>query len=288
MIVDNRRKKAFRNNFFNHLKFANYFSQNRAGKIGQPIFSDSELQNEPVKWLKKLLLVRVGLSSMEQLSNEIHRYSSAMLDQAEQDCIDLVDPLVIDKREFMVVFKKIPPNNVGLLPNFRAYSIDDIIAYFNGLRSNHHKDSAEELWFCINTIDNTAMSLGGRLLIPCYYAPECIELVWHTTPRFIEKLTIPEFEFPFLRGVREVGKLFFDIETLFFPLRFSKKLSFNKNKYLSEWLEVTHHIDQNKENIDLLCSILRHYGAQEISLEFCVNNGKFMFIDWDTAIELFD
>jgi len=249
----------------------------------QPVsaFSLQELESAPLKWLKRLLLVRVGLSSMETLLAEIQRFPMNKLDEARECCWLIATQAAEDGRPFMIVLKPVPKDSVGRIPNFRVYEPSQVDGVFSTLKSAY-AETDREVWFCLSIVDDTTLSLGGRYTMSKEYGPEIVEMIWYTSPRLIEEVSLPSFPFPFWRAKRYPGTLGFQTDLLHIPAKYGGKTDESQKKFLREAHWVMGTIRRYWGSIECLCAILYAAGAREVSLEFRVNAGDLAFIDWDT------
>jgi len=246
------------------------------------VFSESELSNMPLKWLKYLLLERVGLTSQKDLDATIHRFDLSDTDQALNICNNLFGSKVTQGRT-MAVFKAIFFDRAGQLPNYRIYSLNDVPLALKFLQE--YRTQSQEAWICASNVDDSGSNFGGRITLPIgkNLFPSSLEIVWYTSPRKIEEFSDDTFPYPFLRASKHLPSLQFVIEKLYIPEKYLRDeihtiLLQDTQKALSS----LHYL---KESIEILQIILCNAGANEISLEFKVSYGKFSIIDWDTEIE---
>jgi len=252
------------------------------------IFSQEEIATEPLKWLKYLLMARVGLISAEELQthNYPQRYSMGQLEVARQQCHAIARRASTSGKDFMIVLKAVPKDNVGLIHNFRVYSSAEIDSAFAQI-AQLCCTTKHQLWFCLSIIDFTTLSLGGRLTLPRGNRGDEIELIWHTSPRRIEEFSGADFAFPFWRAHRDLGQFTFRTELLHIPHRYLVNRHSSKESYLQDAFFVTRRLWQHSTAIHRLCTILYTAGANEVALEFKFEAGLLSFIDWDTGQELF-
>src|SRR5947209_1893638 len=84
-------------------------------RANQKIFSEIELKSESVKWLKRLLLVRAGFSTLEDLNKQVQRFHLDRLDSAREKCKTIVQEALFKSRRFMIILKSVPKDSSGLL-----------------------------------------------------------------------------------------------------------------------------------------------------------------------------
>jgi len=270
-----------RNRLFGKMYFANASDPDWSGKIPIPVFSDAELAIEPAKWLKRLLMARLGLISHEELENQIQRYSMDDLDFAEQQCRMIVEDATRSAKNFMIVLKAVGRDDVARIQNFRVYSADEVSATFSEIsRVYGHTD--RQLWFCLSIVDPGTISLGGRLTLPKTGYLEVIELIWFTSPRRIDEVSGENFPFPFWRAQRKQGQLAFRTETLHIPSKYLQKSNRHAEDFERDAHFVTRHLWYSSLQIDALRQVLYEAGENEVTVEFKVEDGELSFIDWDT------
>ena len=69
------------------------------------VFTDDELENSPLKWLKYVLLERVGLTTIEELKSSIRRFQVDAISSAERACHEMFGAAEVPVRESMIVIK---------------------------------------------------------------------------------------------------------------------------------------------------------------------------------------
>lgn len=265
-------------NFFASLRFPNQ----------QPLFTQKELE-EPTKWLKRLLMARIGLITVQELETQIHRYSLAELALARTECFTIASSAAASKKNFMIVLKVVPKGEAGLLRNFRIYSPGEVDGTFQQIEGYCEPldQSGHKLWFCLSIIDPKTLSLGGRITLSGGHRPNQIEMTWYTSPRRIEEFVGVGFPFPFWRAIRPVGKLAFRTDFIHVPEDFLVGHHDSVDDYLQDARLVLRRIWQYSTAIEDLCNVLFAAGVNEVSLEFILNAGILTFIDWDTEQDLF-
>jgi hypothetical protein len=244
------------------------------------VYSEDEIVNQPLKWLKYLLLERVGATSIIELNSTIFRYKWEERDSAQKKCKELINNLF--GNNLMIVVKVVYKDKAGQLPNFRIYSEQDIVNVF--LRITASNFQAEQLWLCISSVNQEGTNLGGRVTYTNKsYAPWIAEIIWFTSPRRIEEYKTIGFEFPFLRAYKNPASLIYEIAELYIPKKYQKQRP--RTEYLQDFQFVLLNLAYFRESLEKLDGILFGAGAKEISIEFKISAGKFSIIDWDTEIE---
>jgi hypothetical protein len=255
---------------------------NELGKLSDnTLFSETELKSESIKWLKRLLLARTGLSNYKTLLSEIHRFSDNQLDLARRTCLALAKNGLRLKRDFLIVSKIIPYNSLGQIPNYRIYTPADVSPVFEILKTKLVRGAQQELWFCLSDIGKNTFSLGGRILVGKLDAVSVVELVWYTSPRMLEEINIQHSRFPFWRGKRALAQIRYRTSEFVVPTNMESK----RQQLMDEVQMVLANIHQRQDAIDHFSSMLFSSGVNTVIMEFRINSGDFAFIDWDTDID---
>ena len=243
-----------------------------------PVFHLNEINTEPLKWLKYLLLERVKATTVKELESTIRRYKMSQKERIIKDCENLI---VNSSNPPMVILKVVFHERAGQLPNFRMYKREEIVPSIEQAYNTYEK-FAQEFWLCYSTVSLHSSDLGGRITFQgSKFSPSLIEIVWFASPRLIESYNAVEFDYPFLRAKKNPGQIQFEVEELYIP----KKFDHPQEKYLADFQLVLYEIFTKKESLRSLEQILFGAGAKELSIEFKISNGKFSIIDWDTEIE---
>jgi len=253
-----------------------------------PVFSDADIQNESIKWLKRRLLADTDLISYQDLDTQILRYKITELTAAKERCISIIADFESRGIGFLIVLKVVPKNSVGLLRNFRISNRHAVTPVFNDIADYCKSFSPleRELWFCPSIIDSSTLSLGGRISFSSQVRPTIVEIAWHSSPRRIEEYSHDGvLDFPFCRALQEIGQMQFSINVLRIPNRYLQ--SRDTNDYIKDYTWVLCQLYNNKDRIYNLCDMLFRASAREASIEFIVNMEKLRFIDWDTDLDLF-
>jgi hypothetical protein len=278
--VQKSRMLDFRNarEFFAFLKW-DYSEQSSA-----IVFTDYESRELPLKWLKYLLLERVGLTTLQELDETIHRFPVADAKKAKNFCYQLLKSRNTENSN-MIVLKVVFSDRAGQLPNFRIYRRSDIPTAFESALAQYMTE-AQEIWLCQSEIAHSDANFGGRLSMPgnVVYAPSILEIVWFTSPRLLEEYRTKSFAYPFLRAYKRPGSLQFRLDELHLPEKWRVEPN-EKERFLQDAQWVLYSLKSHREALDKLELILFGAGANELSIEFKASGGKFSIIDWDTEIE---
>lgn len=275
--------------FFSKLRYSENIdiqTDHHQSTDGYPVFSTVELNKLPLKWLKYLLLARLGLRSMQGLKQDIHRFPITGWILAKEYCDGLLTIAKKDEITVLLVVKLIPMDRAGQLPNFRITSLDHLNQTFEALKSSLSPEY-QEVWVCQTIIDHNTSSFAGRLTIPGHknYSASWLEIVWFTSPRMLESVDWDNSSFPSLRSFRAVDGFRFQIEKFHIPQNTIFGYEGTHQRCLQDFMWLKYKIAEYKEKIDALEAIVAAAGAKELCLEFKVDNGQFRFIDWDTEVE---
>ena len=250
------------------------------------VFSEEEIANEPLKWLKRLLMARVGLILNEDLNNEIRRYSMSDLRHAQEECRQALEvrSAKTSPGRSLIVVKAVGMNDLIGIRNFRILSDSEIDASFDEIASLYG-ETDRQLWFCVSLVDTTTLSVGGRISMPEGENPEDIELIWYTSPRRIDDYSGSDFEFPFWRAKRQLGQLVFRTDLLHVPTSYLTKSGRTLADYEREARYVLQQVRYAAPAMRRLSSIVcarEPYNIGEVTFEFKVEAGELLFIDWDS------
>jgi len=270
-----------KNKFNRTRKFFSSFSWSDSTDLQYPVFLNSEIENQPLKWLKYALLSKVGLTSINYLDETIFRFNP----QSDMDILDRCRKLLVnDDNHVMVIIKIVYKDQAGQLPNFRVYGLDDLRLAHNFILEN--KSKAHEIWLCSSSVSQTGRNFGGRISdhLGISFGTSILEMVWFTSPRKIEEYRKGGFDYPYLRATKFKNIKTYDIEEISYPEKFNDQSDF-ENRLMTDLQWVLKSLNLFKENINVLSDILTRAGAKELSLEFKSSDGQFSIIDWDTELE---
>lgn len=247
-----------------------------------PMFTLSELSREPIKWLKYLVMDRVGLESIDKIASQINRFSISGIDSAKEWVHQRFETTHSSNMRCMIVAKVVPWDCGAQLKNYRMFSLEDIEPTFRAILDDF-PDAMHELWCCESSIGKGGFNLGGRLTFPKGNKEQFLELVWFASPRLVESFQLPDFEFPYLRAVRNYLEPRFSIEILHIPNDYNMNLS--QQLCRMDFHAVAHQLAMKRRAMEVLISILYEFGAGEVSFCFKITDGRLTIIDWDTEIE---
>lgn len=254
---------------------------------GYPVFTPDELTNEPLKWLKYVLLGQLGLRALDELTTEIRRFSIHDWAAAQAECVQILQRAERKQQEILVVIKLVPMDRAGQLPNFRVRSLAEVEETFKkAMAASRPGYRDKQIWLCDSITEIGKLNLAGRMSLPSFGSSDSsmLEAVWYTSPRLLENVGLPDFAYPYIRACRPFGAYAYQIEELYIPEKFRGKLS--EASLLSEYDWLIRQITAYRERIEALEASVAVAGAKELSLEFKADNGYFRFIDWDTEVEI--
>ena len=250
-----------------------------------PIYTESELAIEPLKWLKYLLLDRSGVESIDRIKEQIHRFSIEDIEAAEIWVQQRMDFAEKERNSVCIVCKLVPWDQGAQLKNFRIHSIEDVGNAFTEIRHDLQK-GAHELWCCESEMGISGLNLGGRLNYPLDCGTQTIELVWYTSPRSIENIGREGFEYPYIRAVRSTVNPEFSVSSIYVPNQYQIGEKFDS--WYDDFNSVLWLINSRQPSMQRLVDILHNFGANEVCFCFKVTDGQLTIIDWDTEIESSD
>lgn len=265
-----------------HLSFTDYRCLTDSEEYSTPIYTYEELSKEPIKWLKYLLLDRAGVESIEKIKEQIHRFCINDVDVAEAWTAERLNIASDNDRNSTVVGKLVPWDQGAQLKNYRMLSVADVCPAFQDIRRDLVK-GAHELWCCESETGASGFNLGGRLNYPRDRSTQILEIVWFTSPRFIENVSLEGFEYPYLRAERSIANPSFSITTLNVPEQYRIKSTIDQ--WHDDFVAVLWLLASRQLAMQRLVSILHSFGANEVCFCFKVTDGHLTIIDWDTEIE---
>jgi hypothetical protein len=265
------------NHFFSSLSW--HITENG---VKYPIFSQEEILNVPLKWLKHELLVHIGLRDIRELRNEIYRFDMSIegLLLARKMCVDLF--YGSNKEPILIVLKIIFPEQTMDLPNYRITSEKQIRKIFEVIELTYF-DTVDELWLCKSNISLSKSNFGGRISfrLDRKFVNDELEMVWFTSPRMIDEHR--SMGFPYLKASKSPGCLSFSVESIYIPERFGKEQF--ESQVIDDYRSVLLELYNLREQINAFIEILCGSSVTELVLEFKMDAGHFKIIDWDTDIE---
>jgi hypothetical protein len=249
---------------------------------GRPVFYPDELSREPLKWLKYLLLDRVGLESIVKISSQINRFNLQDIESAKRWVHERFCSTSTPGLKRIIVAKVVPWNRAAQLKNYVMLGIEQIEPSFKEILGDF-PNCQHELWCCESSIGEVGFNIGGRLDFHRRTQDQILELVWFATPRTIESVQLPSFAYPYIRAIGEVQKPKFEIELFHVPESYGKYRA--RELWMQDYVWVARELGSRRRSIDLLVSTLYEFGAREVCFCFKVSDGRLTIIDWDTEIE---
>lgn len=251
-----------------------------------PVFKRDEVKNLPLKRLKHLFLVQLGLRDIVQLQKDIKQYPMSVsgIFQARKFCSEFYHDY-LDNSETMTIVKIVFANISMGLPNYRIFKYEQVEEVFEDVQ-NRYLNRADEFWLCQTNVSKSITSFGGRVSFPIdmEYKPEIIEMVWHASPRMLDHFNIGDYPYQYLKAIRFPGKLNFSIDILYIPSQLEDHISIQQKMLQDFHLVITNLCFWN-DRINNLCKVLLHSKVNEVVLEYKFDSGIFQWIDWDTNVE---
>ncbi|USX56218.1 hypothetical protein [Lentzea sp. HUAS12] len=249
---------------------------------GTSALSEHELATEPLKWLKYLVMDRVGLEPIGKIASQISRFALSDTD-GTRTWIREQFSAATDRTGQLVVIKIVPWGVGAQLANYRLTFPEEIDQTLDEIQRSY-KGLEHELWCCGSSVGRDGFNLGGRLTYPGGGRDQFLELVWYGSPRKVESALLPDFDLPYLRAVRSLGGLGFTVETLRVPDTSSYPPPDNRI-WIDDLRQVARMLATRAPAMADLVTALHDIGAQEICFCFKVSDGRLTIIDWDTEIE---
>lgn len=231
------------------------------------------VSKEPKKWRKHLVLVNWRLRDEQHLKNSIRRYK--ITDYLT--CLnDIERQLEMCPDKYVYIIKLVYREEFYKLPNIVIQSGKDLAETKKKL-SEMNLTVFFEIWYCRNPKRNIN-TVFGRLLIDnsVLYpsrCPVCIEMVWDSSARSIEKY--PNMDCPFVAINRENWNSAVEVTEVISNGHNRNDLIFFAKKIASLLSVYTSRIREFGEYI-FSC------GCNHLSIEFSYSNGELNFIDWDS------
>lgn len=246
-----------------------------------PVFSQEEIDNTPLKWLKHLFLVRIGLRDYQELIREIKRFAMSeqgikLTQQASEELLNSA----VKKDEQLLIIKVVFSEITIALPNYRINYVHQLDAAFSDIRQKFMQ-KAIELWVCLSNISRTGSNFGGRVAMDLgeMYVPEIIEVIWYTSPRILDGFQVTNY--PYIKSSKFPGSMHYKIDRIQKPQQYNQDNSL-EIKMMNDYRYALFELHKRNEKIREMCQVLSKNGVKELVLQFKVNNGIFTIIDWDT------
>lgn len=241
--------------------------------------------NAPIKWKKHLILPLFGLRSFEELESEIHRYSACDVEKIVADILKDMQKAEERGESNLYIVSLISKNKLIKLPNVQIRDKDKLEEFRE--RYSASNPQYDELWFTKKQRTKDASSLVGRVSFRnsdykddkkrSQGDEQCIEQVWNSSHRAIEGYN-ENSESVYLRASRERWQAPYKIEKIHVP----NGVQVDKKQIVSQFGEVAKRIELSREKIETFAEHLKGLGIDEFSLEYMLENRRFLFIDWDT------
>lgn len=218
---------------------------------------------------------------MEDLQSEIHRYQYWDI---EKVIMDIKSDMQSDEgRNNLYTISLVKNDQLHKLPNIN-------ITNWQELKDFYQKYSLvkefSEIWVCKKKSNNKQNFSVGRISFETRNQRNSvdnqnIEQVWNVSHRDIENYT-NQYEKAYLRASRMAWGMRYSIEELNIP----KDNYLDKKQMISQFTEVVKEIERKREKIENFEEYLKELGIAQFSLEYLLQEGKFLFIDWDSQNDL--
>jgi hypothetical protein len=245
------------------------------------VFSRSELESEPLKWLKYVLMDRIGVEPISRIESQVHRFHVGQIGAAEAWALRQFPATADPANRAMVIAKVVPWGSGAQLRNYRLFDANDAKVAFRSISGNYGTCDYE-VWCCCSSVSTVGFNLGGRMTIPNGDRPQLLELVWFTSPRFLERVQLPNFAFPYLRAQRSWPNPAFRVDVLHIPRSFA---AVPDGQWMADYTAVARSLNRRRSSMTRLAATVRSIGAHEVCFCFKVTNGRLNIIDWDSEIE---
>lgn len=232
----------------------------------------------PNKLKKHLTLVEFGLRTKEDFDNDIHRYGTSQVDKLLSD---IKKEMRLDKGQNFYLISSIPAYDHYKLPNFCAYTPEDLQNFKNSL-SNSFYHNFSEVWYFKKPyqkdqqIDSSIGRIGIEDRNNTTGDVHSIEQVWNCSHRNIEQWNSKADSY-YLRASRPNWNMRYQIDALHTPNKDMQKVM------LEQFFESVRSIEQHREKIEAFLEYLKSLDIDEVSLEYMYTPIGFRFIDWDTC-----
>lgn len=235
----------------------------------------------PLKWKKHLMLPMFGLREIEDLQKEIHRYNSKNIAKAVEDIKN--DMQIDENKSNLYTISLVKNNQLHNLPNINIANIQELKNFYNKYSKNKE---FSEIWFCKKKKNKDQTFLVGRISFDTRKQldnidSQILEQVWNTSHRDIENYN-EKYTKAYIRASRKDWGMRYSINKLSIP----QNSNLNKEKIISQFTEVVKEIERKRENIEILSEYLKKLDINQFSLEYLLQEGKFLFIDWDSQNDL--
>jgi len=234
--------------------------------------------DDPLKWIKYLLLVQFGLVKREELERDIRRYRRSDERRVIRDIDSDLRSEQKHGRRHLYVIKLVSINLSGRLPNFRIESREDLNKapqFF----ADHDHHSHTEIWYCRTRVDEKVFSVAGRFV----FTPgdsdrvQSVEQVWRCSPRLLEQISITP-PYPYLRASRYSWGWPYTVEDVRVPTRWG----LGQPELVKEFLWSMRLFERERETTETFLAFLDSFAFRAYSLEYKIVGSKLTVIDWDT------
>lgn len=169
------------------------------------------------------------------------------------------------------------------LPNVNITNRQELENFY----SKYSKDKQfSEVWFCKKKNNKNQTFSIGRISFNTKdqldgMDSQILEQVWNTGHRDIEKYN-GKYEKAYLKASRKDWGMRYSIE----KLNIAKDKNIEKEQMVMQFIEAVKEVERKREKVENLSEYLKKLGINQFSLEYLLQEGKFLFIDWDSQNDL--
>lgn len=237
----------------------------------------------PLKWKKHLVLPAFGLRTKQDLQQEIHRYKSVD---------ELVTKIANDmkgnnNKTHLYTISLIKNSHLHKLPNVNVRNTQELKEFYD---QYHNNTNFSEFWFCKKQAKKDQLFSVGRICFDTrrqvsnkssLQNSQMIEQVWNTSHREIEHYKNNGTN-SYLCASREEWGRRYNIK----QLTVNKNEQKMKQQMVTQFYTVAKEIESNREKIEKFETYLRNLGVNQFSLEYLLEESRFLLIDWDSDNDL--
>lgn len=227
------------------------------------------------------MLPAFGLRTMENLQSEIHRYQYSDIKKVVMDIKS--DMQGEDGNNNLYTISLVKNNQLHKLPNVNITNLQELKAFYE--KYSLVKDYSE-IWLCKKKGNKEQNFSVGRISFETRDQRDSvdyqtIEQVWNVSHRNIEGYT-NQYKEAYIRASRIAWGMRYSVEELKIP----KDNNLDKEKMILQFTEVVKEIERRREKIENFENYLKTLEINQFSLEYLLQKGKFLFIDWDSQDDL--
>lgn len=218
---------------------------------------------------------------MEDLQSEIHRYQYSDIQKVIMDIKS--DMQCNEGKNNLYTISLVKNDQLHKLPNVNITNWKELKDFY---QKYYLVKEFSEIWVCKKKLNKGQNFSVGRISFETRDQRnsvdyQTIEQVWNVSHRDIEGYT-NQYEKAYLRASRIAWGMRYSIEQLNNP----KDNYLVKEQMISQFTEVVKEIERRREKIENFEVYLKILEINQFSLEYLLQEGKFLFIDWDSQNDL--